>query len=181
MSNITTIKKGEYKLNSSLKVIIDTAIEFSLGKNYILTGENGIGKSSFITNLLIPNISPNAKNNFLLFYASQDITIQYYVVKNYYNGLLNEKQDLTSIEKAIKLIKTKYLKFEKFPTQNIVFILDEIDQYLQLNDFFQELNKSNYSIFLATHNENIIQTDMEFQKILFKKETSNSSKIYLLK
>jgi len=181
MSVITTIQKGKYQLNSSLNVIIDTTIEFSLGENYILTGENGIGKSSFISNLLIPNLSPNAINNFLLFYASQDITIQYYVVKNYYNGLLNEKQDLSSIEKAIKLIKSKYVKFDKFPTQNIVFVLDEIDQYLQLNDFFQELNKSTYTIFLATHNEDIIQTDIEFQKILFKKITSSISKIYLLK
>ncbi len=179
MNTISTIEKGEYQLNSSLRVTLDTSIKFKLGNNYIITGENGIGKSTFITKLLIPSAIVNSKDNFLIFYASQDFTIQYYVIKCYYNGLLNEKNDFGSIDKVIDFIKLKFVDFKSFTTQNIVFIVDEIDQYLTIENFLYNLDSTNYSIFLSTHNEKNFKSNLIFHKINFEKLSRDKSKIML--
>lgn len=179
MNTISLIEKGEYQLNSSLKVTINFPLEFHLGKNYIITGENGIGKSTFITKQLIPKAIEKSKDNFLIFYASQDFTIQYYVIKYYYNGLLFENNDFSSIEKVVDFIKHKFVEFKNFPTQNIVFIVDEIDQYLPLDDFLKDLKSSDYSIFLSTHNENNFNSNLIFEKIIFEKISRDNSKISL--
>ena len=179
MNTISLIDIGEYQLNSSIKITIDIELRFYLGRNYIITGENGIGKSTFITKLLIPSVIKYSKNNFLIFYASQDFTIQYYVVKYYYNGLLFENNDFSSIEKVIDYIKLKHVDFKKFPTQNIVFIVDEIDQYLPIEHFLHDLESSKYSIFLSTHNENNFDTNLIFNKLIFEKISRDETKIYL--
>lgn len=177
--NIATIKKGKYELNDSLELIVEETMQFSLGENYLLTGENGVGKSSFVSHLLIPHLIPRAKNSFLLFYTSQDITIQYYMIKSYYKGLKGEKRNISSIRDALYLIKEKYVTFDAFPTKNIVFVLDEIDQYVQLNKFLQDLNKENYSTFLITHNKHTIETVMQFREVLFQRESSTQSKVWI--
>src|SRR5690554_1780210 len=132
MNLISNIDQGEYQLNSSMKIKIEETINFYLGENYVITGENGVGKSTFINKLLVPNAIKNSKNNFLIFYASQDFTIQYYIAKYYYNGLLFGQNDFTSVEKVIAFLKTNFINFKSFPNRNIVFIVDEIDQYTPL-------------------------------------------------
>lgn len=179
MNTISVIEKGNYQLNSSLKIILEHTFKFYLSNNYIITGENGAGKSTFINKLLIPNVIKYSDKKFLIFYASQDFTIQYYVIKYYYNGLLFENNDFSSIENVINLIKEKFIDFKKFPTQNIVFILDEIDQYLPIENFLKGLNSSNYSIFLSTHNKNCINSNFIFEKIIFEKINGKESKVYI--
>jgi hypothetical protein len=179
MKAITLIEEGVYQVNSSIKITIDNTLKFYLGNNYIITGENGVGKSTFISKLLIPNAIKCSNENFLIFYASQDFTIQYYVVKYYYNGLLFENNDFSSIEKVITFIKEKFVDYKKFPTQNIVFIVDEIDQYLPIERFLKGLNSSNYSVFLSTHNKCSICTSLSFEDLIFEKVSREESKIYL--
>lgn len=179
MITISSIEKGAHQLNSSIKITADKPLKFYLGKNYLITGENGIGKSTFISKLLIPSAIKYSKENFLIFYASQDFTIQYYVIKYYYNGLHFENNDFSSIEKVISFIKEKFVDFNKFPTKNIVFIVDEIDQYLPIENFLRGLNSSNYSVFLSTHNKNNISSSLPFENIIFEKVSREESKIYL--
>ena len=179
MNTISLIEKGAYQLNSSIKITVDKTLNFYLGNNYFITGENGIGKSTFISKLLIPSAIKYSKENFLIFYASQDFTIQYYVIKYYYNGLLFENNDFSSIEKVISFIKEKFVDFKKFPTQNIVFIVDEIDQYLPIENFLKDLKSSNYSVFLSTHNKNNINSSLPFNNIIFEKISREESKINL--
>jgi len=179
MKTISLIDKGDYQLNSSLKVTIDNPLKFYLGRNYIITGENGIGKSTFITKLLLPSVIENSKNNFLIFYASQDFTIQYYVIKYYYNGLLFEHNDFSSIEKVIDFVKLKFVHFDKFPNKNIVFIVDEIDQYLSIEKFLYDLKSINYTIFLSTHNKKDLNSNIIFDNLVFEKINRDESKISL--
>ncbi len=179
MNTISLIEQGAYQLNNSIKITIENTLKFYLGDNYIITGENGVGKSTFINKLLIPSAIKYSDKNFLIFYASQDFTIQYYVVKYYYNGLLFENNDFSSIGSAISFIKEKFVDFKKFPTQNIVFVIDEIDQYLPIEDFLEGLNSSNYSVFLSTHNVSCINSNLIFKNIIFEKINRKESKIFI--
>jgi ABC-type Mn2+/Zn2+ transport system ATPase subunit len=125
MSDIITIENGKYELNSSISVSIDTSLEFNFGENYLLVGDNGVGKSSFVSKLLLPLIIPMSENNFKIFYIPQDVTIQYYLVKYYYNGLLNEQHDFATIGDALNLVKSKMLDYKNSTTNQIIFILQD--------------------------------------------------------
>lgn len=169
MENILTIEEGKYELNSSVSVGLDSPLSFNFGTNYLLVGDNGIGKSSFITKLLLPKMLPIAEDNYLVIYIPQDVTIQYYLIKYYYNGLLNEQHNFSTIADALYLVKSKILNYKKFPTDKIVFVLDEIDQYLPLVEFLKDLDKSTYSIFLITHNEKNLPESIKCRHLFFEK------------
>jgi hypothetical protein len=173
--SILKIKKGKYELNRSVSVVLEEPMQFDFGCNYLLVGDNGIGKSSFVSKLLLPEIIPIAENNFMIFYVPQDVTIQYYLVKYYYNGLLNEQHDLSTIADALNLVKSKTLEFEGFPTNKIVFILDEVDQYLSLADYLKDLDSRSYSLFLITHNEKNLPTYMPFKHINFHRVNASET------
>jgi len=143
------LNKGTYYLNESLKGELVDDIEFKLGNKYFLYGENGSGKSSFIINVLIPElVKDKEKKFFYIFYASQDFTIQYYVIKSYYKGIKKIDKDLSTIEKALLFIKNIYLKID----EPICFILDEIDQHTDIMNFLNDIDNDKNSIILTSHN-----------------------------
>jgi len=169
------IKKGEYDLNKNLSIIISKDIEFIFGNTFFLVGENGIGKTSFIEKLLIPKLIElnNKKNNFFIFYASQDFTIQYYVIKSYYNGLLNKKINMSSFNNVINFIKNEFLSLNK----KIFFILDEIDQYTDLLNFIKNIQfNNNYCIVLVSHK---IRNIKNSKKVFFHEISKNKTKVIL--
>jgi len=179
MNEILTIENGKYELNRSISVSVDNSLKFNFGENYLLTGDNGVGKSSFVSKLLLPLIIPISENNFKIFYIPQDVTIQYYLVKYYYNGLLNEQHDFATIGDALTLVKSKMLDYKDPTTNRIVFILDEIDQYVSLVKFLKDLDRSYYSLFLITHNEKNLPTNMIFKHINFQRITASETLMFM--
>ena len=165
------LNKGKYKLNESLTGELYDDLEFKLGKKYFLYGENGSGKSSFIVNVLIPELVKKRNNQFYIFYASQDFTIQYYVIKSYYKGLKKIKRDLSSIEKVLLFIKDIYISLN----EPVYYILDEIDQHTNILDFINSLNNKNKSIILTSHN---LSLNNGYEKIFFDIISENETNLH---
>ena len=176
MKEFLKIEKGEYELNRSISVVLDQPLNFEFGENYLLTGDNGSGKSSFASKLFVPRLLQSVGEDVPVFYIPQDVTIQYYLIRYYYNGLLNEQHDFSSIADALSLAKSKIMNYYKAQPCRMIFILDEIDQYIPLRYFLDGLNKDNYSIVLITHNENNLP-EIEFKHLIFDMISSERTQI----
>lgn len=176
MKRFLTIEKGEYELNSSICVVLDEPLCFKFGENYLLTGDNGAGKSSFLSKLFIPRLLEAINEDIPVFYIPQDVTIQYYLIRYYYNGVLDEKHNFSSIEDALRVAKSKIQNYYKGQKCNMIFILDETDQYIPLKEFLKDLNTNESSILLITHNEQKLP-DIHFRHLRFKMISSEKTHI----
>lgn len=163
------LTKGEYKLNNSISAKITSDIIFQYGLTYLLNGDNGTGKSSFLKNILVPQIDKIATNNFLLFHTEQDVALQFYVIKSYYKGLKKSKKIFSTFEYGLQNLKEEFLTFNLYKNKQIVFILDEIDQYVDINEFLKDLPIENTTLILATHNKQKLWTKENFITLNFKK------------
>jgi|GEM_PF-2339883 len=172
-----TLKKGKYFLNSSLQANLLSNLDFSFGKNYLLTGDNGTGKSSFIKNVILPELDKVSENKFLYYHTEQDISVQYYIIKSYYKGLKRCQNSFATLVESLNNLKRNYLNFNYFQNLKIVFVLDEIDQFLTINDFVQDLLTENMSIIIVSHNEENIDSNIITQSIKFTKANNSITNI----
>lgn len=170
---------GEYKLNDALKATIATEIVFQFGSTYLLNGDNGTGKTSFLKNILIPKIDQAANNNFLFFHTEQDLALQFYIIKSYYKGLKKSQKDYSTFTEGLKNLKEEFLNFQFYENKQIVFILDEIDQYINVNDFLKDLPEKNTTLILATHNKQELNGNEKITTVNFHKVTNGLTKITL--
>ncbi len=162
-------------MNDSLQLFIENDISIEMGKNYFIIGDNGVGKSSFIKNILLPQINLASSNKFLFFYSEQDISVQFKIMQAYYIGLKKNEKSFSSHEEALGFLKNKYLEADFYVNKHIVFILDEIDQYINLNQFMEDLNNENATVILTTHNQNRINCIKSPTILPIKKQSDNLS------
>lgn len=171
------ITKGQHTLNKNLELQNDSDLTFKFGEHYLLTGGNGSGKTSFLNKLFLPELSKVANGKFLYFHSSQDVTLQLYFIKAYYRGLLNTNEKFSTSTETLNNLKNHFLKFENSPSENIVFVLDEIDQYLSMVDFFNGINLEKHSVVLVTHNSENLPSIIEFTNIIFQPVSHKLTKI----
>lgn len=171
------ISKGRHTLNKNLELLNDIDLTFRFGEHYLFTGGNGSGKTSFLNKLFLPELSKVANGKYLYFHSSQDVTLQLYFVKAYYRGLLNTNERFSTSTETLNNLKNHFLKFEENPSENIVFVLDEIDQYLSIKDFLNGIDMGKHSVVLVTHNNENLPSNIEFKNILFHSASHNLTKI----
>lgn len=143
---------------------INSNLDFSKDETYIITGENGVGKSRFIEGILLKELKHNGEN---ILYFSQDVENQILsfelisLVKNFINILKKSGTFLKTIflndesHNSIELdfnsngvlhptpqdIKNFVVK-ECLHNKNIsIVIFDEIDKYFSNKDEFIQLLK----------------------------------------
>ncbi len=169
------LKKSSYK-----DVVSDTTYnltnDMTAGKKYIITGENGVGKSRFLEGVFLKNIK---KSGFKMLYFSQDIENQILsfelisLVKEFVYNLkktgsffktiflnddahqdiqldFNEKETLHPDNDSIRRFILR--ESEKFNDVDIL-ILDEVDKFFNSTDEFRNFirNSSIKSIVIISH------------------------------
>lgn len=95
-----TIPRGRYPVRPSLTVHLDGPLELSPGRFWIIAGDNGTGKTSFVKAVVLPRVlehlrrsrptrpwwkksapAPEMTESGLLLYVDQEFGLQYYSVK----------------------------------------------------------------------------------------------------
>ena len=139
------IEKGVYTL-ADRSLVLDIADGFDLGGQtcrYILSGENGVGKTSFLEKVLIPALQ-RYQVDFL--YIGQDIRNQLYTLRAL---LATMGLSVISTDER-ELLRTWIVNS---PSARVL-IMDEFDKYFPDDDFiFQSTRGVIQSYFVVSHHE----------------------------
>ena len=175
--NTITINSGNYKIWDFLDLYLPEKIEFQKDNNYFITGDNGLGKSSFIKKVLIPEILSENNKNILLFYIAQDFNLQFYAIKAYSASRKGEKKKVNTFEDALNYMLDNFLSSIKRETDSIFFIFDEIEVYSKLAGVMKKINNLNKISVTVTHNNDNLENISTEKQINFSKISKNSTKI----
>ena len=165
-----TLTKGEYKFSKrDLKFKVDNDILFDLQDHfYVIIGDNGVGKTSFIELVLLPLFK---KKNINYTYIGQDL-------KNQLNTI---KSSLAFIKETIRGKNTEEIFqfwFSKMEPSDVL-ILDEFDKYsYSINQLCEKRFSAN---FIISHNEikDHISKDFNVRTIEITASKNNIRKIQL--
>jgi hypothetical protein len=139
------IDKGVYTL-ADRKLVLDLADGFDLtGETcrYILTGENGVGKTSFLEMILIPALQ---RHHVDFLYIGQDIRNQLYTLR----ALLATMGLSVISSDERELLRTWIVNSPGVS----VLIMDEFDKYFSEDDFIFQWTKGVIeSSFVVSHHE----------------------------
>lgn len=90
------ISSGSYRVWEGFSLSFDRDLDLIRGNSYMLRGENGSGKSSFLKQILIPALVLQASSQYLLYFEQQMMRQLYAIradaaLKNYPKALKTEE------------------------------------------------------------------------------------------
>lgn len=163
------IDAGRKQVWEVFSIQINSRIEFLPGKIYHLSGRNASGKSSFLTQILLPALQ-NREDIYTL-YLEQQIHLQMQAVKAYAGIMPPRRIVKTEIDAVTFLLDNLLLALGRSPRLSYI-LLDENPQEDLVRDFAHQLGEGCCLIF-SSHSA-VVGADVE---IVFDRVSSTLSNV----
>ncbi len=169
------IKSGTYQIWKEFSLNLPLDLTFSVGLSYLLQGNNGSGKSSFIRKLLIPYLQNCADKQYVI-YIEQQIQSQFIAVKA--NALLRKTGiEINSPEAMITYLFRSLSCKQLHQPRPLIIILDEVPYLTLLEEQLSTLKTFQPCIIASTHLETQRFLPDDARSILFREIDNAKSEV----
>ncbi|MBW6514059.1 MAG: hypothetical protein K0B87_04825 [Candidatus Syntrophosphaera sp.] len=149
---------------------IETCLEFTAGASYHLSGANGSGKSSFITQLLLPRLL--AQPDIYTLYFEQQMHHQIQTTKAY-ASLIKPHAEIKTEKDTVDFLLDNLCMAVEAENRPCCIVLDESLFQLQISDFLAG-HISSYCLIHASHADPVPDT----RRVVFEPVSASLSKVY---
>ncbi len=154
-----TIPGGDYRVFKQLELQLPCDISFNTGDTCFITGDNGLGKTSFLKNILIPEIQKAIpEKNLLLFYVEQDFTLQFYAIRAYAAAAGGMQVGFRRFGEAISYMADIFSRFATEKEYTVFLVFDEIEIYERFSDVLERLKNMNKIVVMITHSPRTLRS-----------------------
>lgn len=175
---VLRIEKGLYHIWDCLKLRLDSDLDFRVNQSYVLIGDNGSGKTSFVKQLLLQKCKSVPDRNFHLFYIDQDFLLQYHAIQAHSAANKRFNGKIKSYDDAIRYMYDYYKKCLS-DNEFLFLVFDEVEMYADLEPFLQDRDKYSSIIVLVTHSDIILRKIADANIIGFKKSLNGETMLRL--
>lgn len=167
----------EYKVWPQFSINCNNNLIFETGFCYYLSGDNGTGKTSFITKVFLPKLISDVSSQYII-YLEQHGQIQFDILKAYesiHNVHMHLGDEADLFSNLLELL-SKQLRLEKRP---IVIIIDESIYSDILDNWISAQNDLEICLLYIAHHDYIFKSFGICKSINFMMDSQNSSIIRL--
>lgn len=115
---------------------------------YWICGNNGSGKSTMCNSILYPRIVAAQRNLNPILYITQNSLELHHLTKTYYNYF--QGKNIQNIDESIIQLIFNHVHMLQ-PKQELYMILDEVENYLSIQNVLSLLLKRNITLFFVSH------------------------------
>ena len=173
-----TIPPDNYPLWEHLTLSVPQTLTFALRRQYLLVGDNGAGKSSFIKRVFIPAFERQADQRLFLWYVSQDFLMQFYAIKAHSALHQREKSAIHSPEAAIAYLFDCYRNALKDGAA-IAAVFDESEAVVSLRPLIEEIAALRSMMLVITHQQEVMNALPNAKHLEFRRLDSQRSEARL--
>ena len=172
------IPADDYRIWERLTLSVPESLDFTLGQQYLLVGDNGAGKSSFIKRVFLPAFEAQADRRFLLFYVTQDFLMQFYAIKAHAAYHQREKSAIHSPEAAIAYLYDCY-RAALNDGAALAAVFDESEAVVRLRPLIEEIAALRSMIVVITHQQELMEALPAAKRLEFRRLDSQRSEARL--
>ena len=172
------IPADNYRIWERLTLSVPEPLDFTLGQHYLLIGDNGAGKSSFIKRVFLPAFEAQADRRFLLFYVTQDFLMQFYAIKAHAAYHQREKSAIHSPEAAIAYLYDCY-RAALHDGAALAAVFDESEAVVRLRPLIEEIAALRSMIVVITHQQELMEALPNAKRLEFRRLNSQRSEARL--
>ena len=173
-----TIPPDNYPIWEHLTLSVPQTLTFALRRQYLLVGDNGAGKSSFIKRVFIPAFERQADQRLFLWYVSQDFLMQFYAIKAHAAFNRNFRGEIHTHAAALAYMFDCYAS-ALTGENGLVAVFDETEAFASLAPMLQQIAGLRAMTLLITHQREMMERLPQAERLEFRKTAARASEARL--